>query len=100
MRRGPPRATYRLQLHRGFGLREARHLLPYLDRLGIDTLYLSPILAATPGSEHGYDVVDPTRIDPDRGRPSDLVGLARAAHARGMRLLLDFVPNHPAASGR
>jgi maltooligosyltrehalose synthase len=64
-----PAATYRLQLHARFRLEGARRLLPYLDTLGISHLYLSPILQARAGSTHGYDVTDPTRIDPEIGEP-------------------------------
>ena len=59
----PPRATARLQLHAGFTLDDACAALPYLVRLGISHVYASPLLAARPGSAHGYDVIDPTRID-------------------------------------
>jgi (1->4)-alpha-D-glucan 1-alpha-D-glucosylmutase len=88
-------STYRLQLN-GFGLAGAAALVPYLDDLGVETLYLSPILAATPGSTHGYDVIDPTRIDPALGSEEDLDALLNSLSARGMRALLDIVPNHMA----
>jgi len=94
----PLTATYRLQLHAGFGLADVRALLPYLDGLGVSHLYLSPLLRAREGSPHGYDVVDPTAIDPARGGEDDLRRLARDAHARGLGLVLDVVPNHMAAS--
>jgi (1->4)-alpha-D-glucan 1-alpha-D-glucosylmutase len=89
-------STYRLQLH-GLGLAGARALVPYLADLGIETLYLSPILAAVPGSSHGYDVIDPGRIDPALGSDEDFGALLDELGARGMRLLLDIVPNHMAA---
>ena len=87
-------ATYRVQLNKQFTLNDARAIVPYLDRLGISHLYCSPILAARPGSTHGYDVIDPTRINPEIGTIDDLRVLAAALHARGMGLLLDIVPNH------
>lgn len=59
-----PSATYRLQLHRDFDFAAARRVLPYLKRLGITDLYLSPIWASTPGSTHGYDVTDHTQVNP------------------------------------
>jgi len=68
--------------------------VPYLDRLGISHLYCSPILAARPGSTHGYDVVDPTRINPEIGTIDDLRGLASDLHSRGLGIVLDIVPNH------
>jgi (1->4)-alpha-D-glucan 1-alpha-D-glucosylmutase len=93
-----PRATYRLQLRQGVDLRQARALLPYLARLGASHLYLSPVLAAREGSAHGYDVVDPTRLDPALGDERELARLASTARRHGIDLLIDFVPNHMAAS--
>src|SRR5438094_224298 len=87
-------ATYRVQLNKQFTLAAARGIVPYLDRLGISHLYCSPILAARPGSMHGYDVVDPTRVNPEIGTLDDLHALAAALHERGMGILLDIVPNH------
>ena len=66
---GVPTSTYRLQITEDFDLDAAREVLPYLDELGVGWIYLSPILEAHPGSDHGYDVVDPTRVDPARGGP-------------------------------
>ncbi len=94
----PPAATYRLQLRGGLTLAGARDLVPYLDALGITHLYLSPVAAAAPGSAHGYDVIDPNRVDPALGGEPALADLAAAAHARGMGLILDIVPNHMAAT--
>ena len=99
--RGPSRprplgSTYRLQLN-GTGFVGARRLVGYLHALGIETLYVSPILAAVPGSTHGYDVIDPTRLDPTLGTPSDFEDLLAELDAHGMRLLIDIVPNHMAA---
>lgn len=94
MRRRLPASTYRLQITADFDLDAARDILDYLHRLGADWIYLSPLLAAVPGSRHGYNVVDPTRVDPERGGYAALVKLSEAAHAKGMGLLLDIVPNH------
>ncbi|GIW39667.1 MAG: malto-oligosyltrehalose synthase [Candidatus Binatia bacterium] len=91
------RATYRLQLRQGRTLVEARELVPYLHRLGISHLYLSPVFRARPGSSHGYDVTDPMRIDPELGTEEDLRALVTELRAHGMGLLLDVVPNHMAA---
>jgi glycogen operon protein len=92
-------STYRLQLHADFGFAQAREALPYLAELGVSDLYLSPILAAMPGSSHGYDVVDHARIDPKLGSEQafDEFGAARAEH--GLGLLLDWVPNHMGIEG-
>ena len=93
-----PVATYRLQIHAGFTLRDALDLVPYLRSLGISHLYLSPVFEAAPGSTHGYDVIDPTRISAAAGGMDALRELADAAQAHGMGILLDIVPNHMAAS--
>ena len=87
-------ATYRVQLNAKFRLEDARGLVPYLERLGVSHLYASPILAARPGSLHGYDVVDPTRLNPELGTDEDLRALATDLHQRGLGILLDIVPNH------
>jgi (1->4)-alpha-D-glucan 1-alpha-D-glucosylmutase len=87
-------ATYRVQLNKQFTLGSAREIVPYLHELGISHLYCSPMLAARPGSMHGYDVADPTRINPEVGTLDDLRALAGALHERGMGILLDIVPNH------
>ncbi|HEU5041172.1 MAG TPA: alpha-amylase family glycosyl hydrolase, partial [Gemmatimonadales bacterium] len=92
------RATYRLQLHAGFPLSAVRALVPYLGRLGISHLHCSPMLRARRGSTHGYDVVDPTMLDPELGTDEDLAALHGELAARGMGIVLDIVPNHMAAS--
>ena len=89
-------STYRLQLHAGFGFAEAAAIVPYLSRLGVSHLYLSPILQATPGSMHGYDVVDHARVSDDLGGRAGLDALAEVAHAHGLGLVVDVVPNHMA----
>lgn len=83
-----------MQLHAGFTFRDATGIVPYLDAIGVSHVYTSPILAARKGSMHGYDVVDPTRVNPELGDEADLVALAEALHARGMGLIVDIVPNH------
>jgi (1->4)-alpha-D-glucan 1-alpha-D-glucosylmutase len=91
------RATYRLQLTPDFGFDAVRARIPYLRDLGISHLYLSPSLQARAGSTHGYDVVDPTRISQDLGGEEGFRELAAAAHAAGLGVVLDLVPNHMAA---
>jgi (1->4)-alpha-D-glucan 1-alpha-D-glucosylmutase len=91
-------ATYRLQLHAGFPLRAAQEVLAYLADLGISHVYLSPCLQAVPGSQHGYDVVDPGRISEDLGGEGAWTSFVQAARALGLRILLDIVPNHMSAS--
>ena len=89
-----PRATYRLQLHRGFGFDSAVRILPYLRRLGISHVYCSPILRARSGSAHGYDVVAHDEINPELGGRAGFERFAAALRALGMGQLLDVVPNH------
>ncbi|SDZ29177.1 malto-oligosyltrehalose synthase [Herbiconiux ginsengi] len=89
-----PRSTYRFQLTPEFTLWDAARLVPYLSRLGADWVYLSPVLQAEEGSQHGYDVTDHSRIDESRGGPDGLRALSDAAHGAGMGVLVDIVPNH------
>ncbi|MFV2198333.1 malto-oligosyltrehalose synthase [Nocardiopsis sp. LOL_012] len=89
-----PASTYRLQLRPEFGLADAAARLDQLNRLGAGAVYLSPILAAAPGSQHGYDVVDPTRVSPALGGDTAREALAVKAHGLGMGVVADIVPNH------
>ncbi len=90
------RATYRLQLGPSLSLDDARDLVPYLAALGISHVYLSPCWRSRPGSTHGYDVLDPAEVNPELGGEAALRALADAAHAAGLGLVLDVVPNHMA----
>ncbi|PJJ71866.1 (1-_4)-alpha-D-glucan 1-alpha-D-glucosylmutase [Diaminobutyricimonas aerilata] len=89
-----PVSTYRLQIRESFTLRDAAHLVDYLHELGVDWVYLSPLLTAEKGSDHGYDVADTTTIDPARGGAAGLEALSAAAREHGMGVLVDIVPNH------
>ena len=89
-----PASTYRLQIRPGFTLFDAAATVPYLKSLGADWVYLSPILTAEQGSDHGYDVTDPSAVDPERGGPEGLLALSKAAREHGMGVLVDIVPNH------
>ena len=89
-----PASTYRLQISQDFDLLEAARTLPYLHELGVDWVYLSPVLASESGSDHGYDVADHSAIDPSRGRASGLSALSSEARRLGMGVLVDVVPNH------
>lgn len=93
----PLRATYRIQLTPTAGFDRAAALVPYLAELGVSHLYLSPIMEAVPGSTHGYDVIDPGRVREELGGDAGLARLAAAAHAAGLGLIADIVPNHMAA---
>lgn len=95
-----PLNTYRLQFHGGFGFRDAQQLVPYLARLGITDCYVSPYLAANPGSRHGYDICDPNRLHPELGTVQEYAGWVRTLSAHQMGQVLDFVPNHMGADAR
>jgi (1->4)-alpha-D-glucan 1-alpha-D-glucosylmutase len=89
-----PISTYRLQIRPEFDLAAAAATVAYIRDLGADWVYLSPLLSATEGSDHGYDVVDHSQIDPTRGGAAGLDELSTAAHSSGLRVLIDIVPNH------
>src|SRR5689334_3809480 len=92
----PPTASYRLQLQPGFALHDAARAVPYLAALGVSHLHLSPLLEAVPGSTHGYDTVDHSRISEQLGGEAALRALADEAHRHELRLIADVVPNHMA----
>ncbi|MBV8507303.1 MAG: malto-oligosyltrehalose synthase, partial [Alphaproteobacteria bacterium] len=94
-----PRATYRLQFHKGFGFRDAADLAPYLARLGISHVYASPYLKARPGSTHGYDIVDHGKLNPELGDEPAFRDMVAAFRDSGLGQLLDFVPNHMGVGG-
>jgi (1->4)-alpha-D-glucan 1-alpha-D-glucosylmutase len=89
-----PVSTYRVQVRAAFDLHSVAELTDYLADLGVDWVYLSPLLEAEPGSDHGYDVISHERVDPARGGDEGLVEAAKAAHAKGLGVLVDIVPNH------
>ncbi|MGW2618368.1 malto-oligosyltrehalose synthase [Streptomyces sp. NPDC001500] len=95
-----PTATYRLQLQPAFPFGAAAAAVPYLASLGVSHLHLSPVLEAVPGSPHGYDVVDPTRVREELGGEDGLRALAGAAREHGLGLVVDIVPNHMAMAPR
>ncbi len=93
-------ATYRLQLRNGFTLLQAAGLAPYLSELGVSHLYTSPLLQAAAGSTHGYDVVDPGRIDEELGGEAGWDRLCESLEASGLGHMCDLVPNHMAIAGK
>ncbi len=93
-RRRTPLSTYRLQLHRGFGFKEASALVPYFADIGITDCYTSSILKARPGSTHGYDICDHNALNPDLGSEGDYEHFAHELKIHHMGHILDFVPNH------
>ena len=94
-----PRATYRIQFNHTFTFADALGIVPYLAELGISHVYASPITTAAPGSMHGYDVVDPIRVNPELGGEEGLRALVAALRERGMGLIIDIVPNHMGVAG-
>jgi (1->4)-alpha-D-glucan 1-alpha-D-glucosylmutase len=92
-----PSSTYRLQLRGGVDFDRAAQVVEVIDRLGADWLYVSPLLQARPGSLHGYDVLDPSRLDEELGGDEGFSRLAQALARHGRGLLLDIVPNHMVA---
>ncbi|HEX5658522.1 MAG TPA: glycogen debranching protein GlgX, partial [Polyangiales bacterium] len=92
-------STYRLQFNKDFKLSDAAEIVDYLSELGITDLYASPILQATAGSTHGYDVVDHTRVNEELGGEAALDALSAKLQERGIGLLVDWVPNHMGIAG-
>ncbi len=95
-----PLATYRLQLHAGFGFDDAAAIADYLHDLGISHVYSSPYLQAAPGSKHGYDVVDHHKVNDELGGAEAHDRFSLRLGACGLGQVLDLVPNHMAISGR
>src|SRR5688500_11822448 len=89
-----PESTYRVQFHKGFTFRDAAAIAPYLRDLGVTHLYASPYLRATPGSTHGYDVIDHNRLNPEVGSDEDYAAFLDALRDSGLSHILDTVPNH------
>jgi (1->4)-alpha-D-glucan 1-alpha-D-glucosylmutase len=89
-----PRATYRLQLRAEFGFNHAAAIAPYLARLGVSHVYLSPIFKARPGSVHGYDITDHNQLNPELGTEDEYESMIEAFRREGVGRILDVVPNH------
>ena len=95
-KRRQPISTYRLQLGPDLTFSQARRILPYLSQLGVTDVYCSPILQAAPGSNHGYDVVDHSKISEVMGGERAFRRFAEEAHELGIGIIVDVVPNHMA----
>ena len=95
-----PSATYRLQLHAGFGFDDAAAIFGYLKALGISHVYCSPYLQAAPGSTHGYDVADYSRVNQELGGPEAHARFLDKLRETGLGQVLDIVPNHMSIAGR
>ncbi len=96
----PRWATYRLQLHAGFGFDDAARVVPYLAALGVSHVYTSPCLQAATGSTHGYDVVDHSRVNEELGGADAHRRFVAAVRGAGLGHIVDVVPNHMAITGR
>jgi (1->4)-alpha-D-glucan 1-alpha-D-glucosylmutase len=92
----PPSSTYRIQLAAQHGFDGVTEVVPYLSKLGVTDVYLSPILEATPGSQHGYDVINHAKVSAELGGEERLRAAAKAVHERDMGIVVDVVPNHMA----
>ncbi|WP_121357166.1 malto-oligosyltrehalose synthase [Flavisolibacter nicotianae] len=95
-----PISTYRVQLHKDFPLSDLEKIIPYLQQMGIGTLYASPIFTAVPGSVHGYDSVDPLHVNPEIGTGEQLRNVAQQLADSNIHWLQDIVPNHMAFDHR
>ncbi len=91
-----PVSTYRIQFHKGFNFENFKAIIPYLQKLGVTTIYASPIQEAVPGSNHGYDGVNPHKINPEIGTEEQLKEISNILKEKGMNWLQDIVPNHMA----
>jgi (1->4)-alpha-D-glucan 1-alpha-D-glucosylmutase len=89
-----PVSTYRLQFNRAFTFRDATRNISYLNDLGITDIYASPYFAAKPGSMHGYDIVDHTRLNPEIGNEEEYNALIAELKRHDMGQVFDIVPNH------
>ncbi len=98
MKKAHPSSTYRFQFHKAFTFRDAMQVVPYLAELGIDAVYASPIFKADPGSNHGYDVVDPQVINPEVGTLKEFYQLVEMLREHHIGWIQDIVPNHMAFS--
>jgi (1->4)-alpha-D-glucan 1-alpha-D-glucosylmutase len=92
----PARATYRLQATPEFGFDRIAELASYLAELGVSHAYLSPVLTAASGSQHGYDVIDHDHVNPELGGDTAHARMCDALRAHGIGQLIDIVPNHMA----
>ncbi|RZK14206.1 MAG: 4-alpha-glucanotransferase, partial [Pedobacter sp.] len=93
-----PTSTYRIQFHKDFNFKSFSEIIPYLKKLGIDTIYASPIFEAEEGSMHGYDIVNPHRVNPEIGTEAELLAISKKLKSAGISWMQDIVPNHMAFS--
>lgn len=89
-----PVSTYRIQFHKDFNFSDFEKIIPYLQNLGVRTIYASPVFEATPGSTHGYDGTDPNKINPEIGTEEQLLKISKKLKEKNISWLQDIVPNH------
>ena len=95
-----PQTSYRLQFGSNLDFTAAAAIMDYLAALGISHVYASPVFQARPGSGHGYDVVEPARLNPELGTEQDFEKLMQAVKSSGLGWIQDIVPNHMAYADR
>ncbi len=91
-----PISTYRIQFHKGFNFDDFDKIIPYLEKMGVSTIYASPIFSSVPGSNHGYDGIDPLQINPEIGTIEQLVTISKKLKEKKIGWLQDIAPNHMA----
>src|SRR5215216_1738196 len=91
-----PIATYRIQFHKNFSFQDFEQIIPYLQKLGISTIYASPVFEAVSDSMHGYDGLNPNNINPEIGTQKELVQISNRLKENCIGWLQDIVPNHMA----
>lgn len=89
-----PLSVYRLQFNKDFTFKEAKDIVPYLKELGISHCYASPLLRARKGSNHGYDIINHSELNPEIGSLTDFHEFINTLHHYDMGLIIDIVPNH------
>lgn len=91
-----PVSTYRIQFHKGFNFDDFEKIIPYLEELGVGTIYASPVFSSVPGSMHGYDGIDPLQINPEIGTIEQLKEISKKLKSKNIGWIQDIVPNHMA----
>ncbi|RYE09490.1 MAG: malto-oligosyltrehalose synthase, partial [Sphingobacteriaceae bacterium] len=89
-----PVSTYRIQFHKNFNFDAFENIIPYLQKLGVNTVYASPVFEAAAGSMHGYDGLNPHKINPEIGTENQLKSISKKLQEAGIGWLQDIVPNH------
>ncbi|KAI9095820.1 hypothetical protein DFS34DRAFT_624907 [Phlyctochytrium arcticum] len=89
-----PVSLYRFQLRHDFAFADAEAQIDYLRALGSTHVYLSPYLQASPGSAHGYDVVNHSLLNPELGGTQGFDALIKRVKDNGLAAIADIVPNH------